>query len=88
MKVSFRQSFERDLKAVKNPTILKQVKKLILKLESSSDLNSLANVKKLAGSKNFFRIRIGDYRIGLVVLQNTIELVRILHRKEIYRYFP
>lgn len=88
MKVEFRESFEKDLKAIKNPIIFKQVKKLIMKLENSSNLNSIPNIKKLAGSKNFFRIRIGDYRVGIVVLSETVEVVRILHRKEIYRYFP
>lgn len=71
-----------------NPIIFKQVKKLILKLEDCSSLSSIPNVKKLAGNKNFFRIRIGDYPVGIVVFPKSVEMVRILHRKEIYRHFP
>jgi mRNA interferase RelE/StbE len=87
MKLIFRESFEKDLKSIKNPLIFKQVKKLIMNLENSSDLSAIPNVKKLSGSKNLYRIRLGDYRVGIALLQNSVEIVRILHRKEIYRYF-
>ncbi|WP_333425936.1 hypothetical protein [Microcoleus sp. F4-D5] len=30
----------------------------------------------------------GDYRIGIKVNDGVVYFVRILHRKEIYRYFP
>ncbi len=38
--------------------------------------------------KNYFRIRIGDYRVGIKITGNEILFVRILHRKEIYKFFP
>jgi mRNA-degrading endonuclease RelE of RelBE toxin-antitoxin system len=31
---------------------------------------------------------LGDYRLGLVIEDDIVTLVRILHRKDIYRYFP
>jgi mRNA interferase RelE/StbE len=33
-------------------------------------------------------LRISDYRMGIFVENNTVIIVRFLHRKEIYRYFP
>ena len=44
---------------------------------------------KLRGSHDAYRYRIGDYRIIYTVLSNilTIEIIRIGHRKEIYRRF-
>ncbi|MCC5620529.1 type II toxin-antitoxin system RelE/ParE family toxin [Nostoc sp. CHAB 5715] len=33
-------------------------------------------------------MRVGDYRIGFTVAGDTITFVRVLHRKDIYRYFP
>ncbi len=36
----------------------------------------------------YYRIRVGDYRIGVEVVGDEILFVRILHRKDIYRYFP
>ncbi|MGA1264796.1 MAG: type II toxin-antitoxin system RelE family toxin, partial [Prochlorothrix sp.] len=52
------------------------------------------NLLKLKGYDTYYRIRVGDYRIGLEVLHQSdsgnleIVFVRVLHRKEIYRYFP
>jgi mRNA interferase RelE/StbE len=46
-----------------------------------------AGVKKLAGSKLDWRVRIGDYRI-LYEIDDTEQLVtvwRIAHRREVYR---
>lgn len=37
---------------------------------------------------NYYRIRVGEYRIGMAVNENTAIFVRVLNRKEIYRYFP
>jgi mRNA interferase RelE/StbE len=31
---------------------------------------------------------LGDYRIGIEVLEDEVIFVRMLHRRDIYRYFP
>ena len=41
------------------------------------------NLQKLKGEDNFYRIRIGDYRIGIKVNDDTTTFVRLLHRREI-----
>jgi mRNA interferase RelE/StbE len=46
-----------------------------------------AGSKKLAGSKNDWRIRVGDYRV-IYEIAETIRVVRvnrIRHRREVYR---
>ncbi|MCA9917044.1 MAG: type II toxin-antitoxin system RelE/ParE family toxin [Anaerolineales bacterium] len=42
----------------------------------------------MQGYESYFRIRLGDYRIGIEVENQTVIFVRILHRKDIYRRFP
>ncbi|WP_124971246.1 type II toxin-antitoxin system RelE family toxin [Aphanothece sacrum] len=37
---------------------------------------------------NRYRIRVGDYRIGIEIQTDKIEMMRVLHRREFYRYFP
>ena len=37
---------------------------------------------------SIIELRIKDYRIGLYFNEETLYLVRILHRKEIYKFFP
>ena len=43
--------------------------------------------KKLKGSENDYRIRIGDYRVIYSLYKQilTIEVIRIRHRKDVYR---
>ncbi|MEO5359262.1 MAG: hypothetical protein H7843_02310 [Nitrospirota bacterium] len=45
-------------------------------------------ISKMKGYEGFYKIRIGDYRIGLYMLPGKVEFRRALHRKEIYRFFP
>jgi mRNA interferase RelE/StbE len=46
--------------------------------------------QKLSGYQAYYKIRVGDYRIGLRidVQAETVEFQRVLHRREIYRKFP
>ncbi|MBC8043160.1 MAG: type II toxin-antitoxin system RelE/ParE family toxin [Rhizobacter sp.] len=88
MKTRFRESFEKDLKKVRDQKVKDAVKKVIEAAENSSSLSELGDVKKLKGTSGYYRIRIGNYRIGVEIKGNTIEFIRCLDRKEIYRYFP
>lgn len=88
MKAVFRWSFERDLKKIKNRAVLTKVRQSIEEVEAVVSLKELNGVKKLGNSGNFYRIRIGEYRIGLAVQATGVEFVRCLHRREVYRYFP
>jgi mRNA-degrading endonuclease RelE of RelBE toxin-antitoxin system len=49
---------------------------------------TIHNIKKIEGYDNYYRLRVGDYRLGLKLSGNTIELIRFLHRRDIYRRFP
>ena len=42
----------------------------------------------MVGYAGRYRIRIGNYRIGIEVNEDVIEVMRVLHRREFYRYFP
>lgn len=89
MKTAFRKSFERDLKSLKKDRqMLGRIRKKIEEVEEASGLEDLSSVKKLGGGDNYYRIRVGDYRIGLALEDETVVFVRCLHRREIYRYFP
>lgn len=89
MKTAFRKSFQRDLKSLKkNREMLGRIREKIEEVESIDALQDLPSIKKLSGGDAFYRIRVGDYRIGIAVEQDTVVFVRCLHRREIYRYFP
>jgi mRNA-degrading endonuclease RelE of RelBE toxin-antitoxin system len=58
-------------------------------LPSANSLEQIGRFEKLQGYPNHFKARFGNYRLGIAVLENmTIEVITVLHRKDIYRFFP
>lgn len=88
MKVEFRTSFAKDLKKINDKALLKRVAEVIEEAERAKTLTEISNLKKLKARGDYYRIRIGDYRIGLNFIGNTLIFVRLLNRRDIYRYFP
>jgi mRNA interferase RelE/StbE len=88
MKVEFKASFARDLKRVRDKGLYRQVQEVIEESESAQTLSDIANLKKLRAPGRYYRIKLGEHRIGVSVVDGTIIFVRFLHRSEIYRYFP
>ncbi len=88
MKLEFRKSFLDDLNRVHDRATLHRVKNLIESMEQAENLANIAQIKKLKGAANHYRGRIGDYRLGFTLINDTICLVRFLGRKDIYKYFP
>ena len=63
----------------------------IFVFETLIKFNSISEVgkfEKLRGYQNFYKVRVGNYRLGLKLEGETLILERVLHRKDIYRYFP
>lgn len=88
MKVFFRKSFEKDLDKLRDKALLAKIKAEIEAIENAETLQAITSAKKLQGEGNCYRIRVGDYRIGLTADQGTVTFIKVLHRKEVYRYFP
>ena len=87
MKICYESSFEKDLKRIKDEKLLIRVKQIIEEIKQANDLDNIKSLKKMKGYDTFYRIRLGDYRIGIEVEEEVI-ITRLLHRKDIYRYFP
>ncbi len=88
MQVEFRKTFKQDLKSLKDGKVLKRVQQVVEEVEGAEALLEIRNIKVLQGYEGFYRIRVGDYRVGLFVEKGIVAFVRVLHRKEVYRYFP
>ena len=89
MKTEYLPSFIKDLTALKGSTCFEKVKTLVFDdIPKLSDIDEVKNLKKLKGSKPFYRVRVGNYRIGFRLDNNMLVFMRVLHRKDIYRYFP
>jgi len=88
MKIKIDKSFEKDSDKIKDKTVLIKVSEIIKSIERLSDYSQIKNLKKLKSSKNYFRIRVGDYRIGIKIIEDEIIFIRLLQRKDIYKFFP
>jgi mRNA interferase RelE/StbE len=88
LKVRFKASFAKDLRALKDKALLERIKELIANVEAVQSLAEVSNLKKLRGGGGHCGVRIGDYRVGLATEEEVVVFVRVLHRREVYRYFP
>lgn len=89
MKTEFRKSFLKDIKRLgKDDKLLGRIKDIILEVEAAAGITAISNLKKLKAEGSYYRIRTGNCRIGLIIENSTVIFVRVLHRSEIYRYFP
>jgi len=86
MKILVDKSFERDAKRLPIQ-FQKQLREIIQKLVVATSLKEVSS-SKMEGAKNAYRIRIGNYRIGIYLEGDQIVLSRVLDRKYIYKYFP
>jgi mRNA interferase RelE/StbE len=73
MNLIFDRSFSKSLNKLNDKEILSQIEQVIIEIETADSLSAITNVKKMQGFKTFYRIRIGDYRIGME-LENSSTL--------------
>jgi|APGre2960657404_1045060.scaffolds.fasta_scaffold143606_2 mRNA interferase RelE/StbE len=88
MRIEVQKSFEKDVENISDTKLAIQLNTIIEDLENCKSLIEIKNLKKLKGKGNYYRIRIGNYRLGLKLEEETITLLRFLNRKDIYTYFP
>jgi len=88
MKTVFKNTFLKSIQKIRSEQIKSEIIRSIENVESSNTLRAINNLKKLKGYKNFYRIRIGTYRIGLKIEGNIVYFVDIDNRKDIYKRFP
>lgn len=72
-----------------------QIEEIVLEAETFQEVeSSLPGLLKMVGHDNFYRIRVGDHRIGIefdayfLFDEATFIFVRCGHRKDFYDTFP
>jgi mRNA interferase RelE/StbE len=64
MKAEFDVRFLKDIEKIHEKNMRNNIEKVLEQVGGASSLSEIRQVKKLKGEKNYFRIRLGDYRIG------------------------
>ncbi len=88
MIVQYRKKFLKDLASIPSKD-RKEIEKFIFnEIQMYSDIYDEKQFEKMVGYDGYYKARFGNYRIGVKYLNNTLTFERVLHRKEIYRFFP
>ena len=88
VEIRYSVQFNRELRRVRTPGLSRRVERVIEELKSASNITEVRNVRKMAGSERHYRIRIGDYRMGMEIDGNVAILLRFGRRGQVYRDFP
>lgn len=88
MVYKFEKSFVRDFKKVNDKNLAIAILECVKGVSEAQELKDIRNLRKISGHKSAYRIRFGDYRIGLIIENNEAIFSAFAHRREIYRFFP
>ncbi len=82
-KIQWKRSAQKELAVLPKETI----PKVLHVVEQLAENPFPVGVKKLAGTEQTYRVRVGTYRILYTVasLELIIEIIRVAHRKDVYR---
>jgi mRNA interferase RelE/StbE len=83
MTTEFTARFLRDLDKINQKSVKNDVRATIEQIEAASTQSEIKNIKKLRGHHTAYRIRNGDYRIG-VLLKITLLNLFGLHIEKIF----
>jgi len=80
-KIAFKKSISRDLKKIDR----EQAEKILFKIDKELSTEA-GKYPELKGSFSGLRkCRIGDYRIIFTIINDTVLILRIEHRKDAYK---
>jgi len=88
VQVIYNKKFLKDLASLSSRQRIKVEKLVFEEIPAFKLLSEIYNLKKLQGYQLYYRIKVGDYRIGLKFENQLLTFERVLHRKDIYNLFP
>ncbi len=88
MQIEFTRKFRKQIEGLNDRTIRLKVLSIIDAVVVAEKMVDFPNLKKLTGYKNQYRIRLGNYRIGISINDQTVIFAALDHRSTIYKYFP
>lgn len=88
MKVEFTRKFEAQVERLRDEKLKLEIANAVRSVMVANSLNDIPQLKKLSGFKTAFRIRTGNYRIGILFQNDIVYFAAFAHRKDIYNNFP
>ena len=88
MDIEFTKTFSKQIDTLYNEKLKLRLAQTVQNVISANTLQDIVNLKKMKGHPTAYRIKIGDYRIGLFFEDRVIVFAYLAHRKDIYNRFP
>jgi len=88
MKIKYSKKFLKQLAAVPSDIRSKIESFVFEELVSTLSIYELGKVEKMKGYDGFYKVRFGNYRLGLVLENEIITIKTVMHRREVYKFFP
>lgn len=88
-KVEYTKKFLKELSSLPTDT-QNRIKTIVFEELESDNPYELTYLSKMKGYQDKYKIRVGDYRIGLTLNKKKKVIIcqRVAHRREIYQIFP
>ena len=83
------KQFDKSVFKIKEQSVKIRLKKIIEKIAYAKDLNEIPNITPIVGHTNYYRIKLGGYRIGISLEGDTVWFLFFGKRDEsTYKKFP
>ncbi len=88
MEIYLTRTFQKEVRAL-SPPLRVRILTIIDRVTEAETLANVPNLTTMEGVQNYYRIRMGDYRIGIFRrADNVIEFQRVGTRGNFYNRFP
>ena len=89
MNTDFKTSYGQDVKKT-SKALKARIKEAVKTVEEAKTMKDIPQLKKAKGCKKgiSYRIRIGDYRIGVEIVGDMVTFTTFGHRNCFYNKFP
>jgi len=93
MNFEISKAFQKSFNRLKDKQLSAAILAIIDDVNQAEQLTDITHLKKLKGHKTAYRIRAGNYRIGVFIEPDASGQLSVLfaafsHRKDIYKKFP
>jgi mRNA interferase RelE/StbE len=88
MNTAYRKRFLKELSKLPTEYRTKIEDFIFDELPAAEKIADLGKLERMKGYPGYYKVRFGSYRVGLKFENDTLILERVLHRKEIYKFFP
>jgi len=84
--IQIKRSAQKELEALPK----REQRRIIRTLEALSEEPRPPGARKIVGGEDLYRLRVGDYRVVYQIKEEifTIWVIRIGHKRDIYRHLP